>query len=196
MFFLFPFSAESQANGSGFSYAKTLPLLPAPGSAKTSSRATDRAWDFGGLGVDLLREVISAFTSSLTALGNQANALFAQLTAALAFDRVARDTVTFMNSAFSGFGQQPGARPSPFGAFGASPTQDPMSFSPILQGLNPSAMNPLAAFAEGMKFWTSMWMPAAPQRNPFAFGNNTAASPFMTKVSTPGGLSWGFAWGQ
>ena len=139
MFFFFPFYAESQANGSGSSHAKTLPLLPAPGSARTSSRATDRAWDFGDFGVDLLRKVISAFTSSLTALGNRANALFAQLTAALAFDRVARDTVTFINSAFSGFGLPSGGRPSPFGAFRASPTQDPMSFSPFLQGFNPLA---------------------------------------------------------
>lgn len=144
MFFLFPFYTESRAssNGGGFSYSKTLPLLPAPGSARTSSRATDRAWDFGDFGVDLLRQVISAFTSSLTALGNRANALFAQLTAALAFDRVARDTVTFVNSAFSGFGLSSGARPSPFGAFRMNPAQAPMSFSPFLmQGFNPLAMN-------------------------------------------------------
>ena len=58
MFFFFPFYAESQAssNGSGSSHAKTLPLLPAPGSARTSSRAADRAWDFGDFGVDLLRQ--------------------------------------------------------------------------------------------------------------------------------------------
>ena len=199
MFFFFPFYAESRASsndGGGSSYAKLLPFLPTPESARTSSRAKDRASDLGDFGVDLLREVISAFTSSLTALGNHANALFSQLTAALAFDRVARDTVNFINSAFSGFGLPSGARPSPFGAFQASPTQDPMSFSPFLmQGFNPSAMNPWAAFAEGMKFWTSMWMPAASQSNPFSFGGNKPASPFTTKVSAPGGFSWGFSWG-
>jgi hypothetical protein len=200
MFFFFPFYTESQASangGGGASYAKTLPLLPAPGSARTSSRAKDRASDFGDFAVDLLRQVISAFTSSLTALGNRANALFAQLTAALAFDRVGRDTASFINTAFSGFGLPSGARPSPFGAFRPNPVQDAMSFSPFLmQGFNPSAMNPWAALSEGMNFWTSMWMPAAPQRNPFSFGNNTAASPFTAKVTTPGGFSWGFAWGQ
>ncbi len=198
MFSFFPFYAESQAalNGRGASYAKTLPLLPASWSARTDSRAKDRTSDFGGFGIDLLRQVISALTSSLTALGNRANALFAQLTAALAFDRVARDTANFINTAFSGFGLQSGARPSPFGAFRASPTQDAMSFSPFLQGFNPLAMNPWGAFAEGMNFWTSMWIPATAQRNPFGFGGNKAASPFMTKVSTPGGFSWGFAWGQ
>jgi hypothetical protein len=196
MFFFFPFYAESQANGGGSSRAKALPLLPASGSARTSAHRTDRISDFGDFAVDFLRQMISAFTSSLTALGNRANALFGQLTAALAFDRVARDTVTFINSTFSGFGLPSGARPSPFGAFRATPTQDPMSFSPFLmQGFNPLAMNPWAAFAEGMNFWTSMWMPAAPRRNPYSFGNNTAASPFMTKVSTPGGFSWGFSWG-
>ena len=71
-----------------------------------------------------------------------------------------------------------------------------MSFSPFMTGnFNPLAINPWSAFAEGMNFWQSMWMPAATQRNPFAFGSNTPASPFMTKVSTPGGFSWGFSWG-
>ena len=199
MFFFFPFYTESQASangGGGSSYAKTLPLLPAPGSARTSSRAKDRASDFGDFAVDLLRQVISAFTSSLTALGNRANALFAQLTAALAFDRVGRDTMSFINTAFSGFGLPSGARPSPFGAFRLSPVQDAMSFSPFLmQGFNPLAMNPWAALSESMNAWTSIWMPATPQRNPFSFGSNTAASPFTTKISTPGGFSWGFSWG-
>jgi hypothetical protein len=197
MFFFFPFYAggQSSANGSGgSSYAKTLPLLPAPWSARTDSRAKDRAWDFGDFGVDLLRKVISAFTSSLTALGNRANALFAQLTAALAFDRVARDTFSFINSAFPGFGLPSGARPSPFGAFQMSPVKDPMSFSPFLtQGLNPLAINPWATLTESMNFWTSLWTPAAPQRN--IFGGSTPASPFMTKVSAPNGFSWGFSWG-
>src|SRR5664279_616258 len=99
MFSFFPFYTESQAasKGGGSLYAKMLPLLPAPGSERTSSRATDRAWNFGDFGIDFLRQVISAFTSSLTALGNNANALFAQLTAALAFDRATRDTASFVN---------------------------------------------------------------------------------------------------
>ena len=197
MFFFFPFYGESRSalNGSRSSYAKTLPLLPSPGSARTGSRATDRGWDFGDFAIDLLRQTIEAFTTSLTALGNQANALFAQLTAALALDRVARDTVTFINSAFSGFGLPSGARPSPFGAFRMNPAQDPMSFSPfVTQGFNPLAMNPWATFAEGMNFWTSLWMPTAPRRNPFG-GNAPATTPFMTKVSTPNGFSWGFSWG-
>jgi len=190
MFFFFPFYAESKPSYSGRSSPRfgTLPLLPAPASAR--SRDADRAGDFGGFGVDLIRQTISAFTSSLTALGNQANALFAQVAAALAFDRSARDTVSFIDAAWRGFG----APKAPTSLFGSWPSQtpDPMSFSPFLtQGFNPLATNPWAAFAEGMNFWKNLWMPGAPQRNPYSFGSSTPAKPFMTKVSTP----WGFSWG-
>ena len=190
MFFWFPFYTESKSfsNGSGSSYAKTLPLLPAPGSARTNSRAGD----FGDFAVDLLRQAITAFTSSLTALGNRANALFAQLTALLAFDRAARDSMAFVNNALSGFGLPKVSSP-----FGLYPGQNPMSFSPFMMGnINPFAINPWATFTESMNFWTSLWMPAAQQRNPYSFGGNASASPFMAKVSTPGGFTWGFAWGQ
>ncbi len=142
--------------------------------------------------MDLLRQAIAAFTSSLTALGNRANALFAQIAAVLAFDRVARDGMTFLNNAWSGFGF-PKVGSTPFGLYQG---QDPMSFSPFMMGnVNPLAFNPWAAFTEGMNFWTNLLMPAAAQRNPYSFGGNTA-SPFMAKVSTPGGLTWGFSWGQ
>ncbi len=194
MFFFFPFYTESKSfsNGSGSSHARTLPLLPASGSARTNSRSTERTRDFGDFGVDFLRQVISAFTSSLTALGNRANALFAQLTAMLAFGRVARDSMTFINSALTSFGLPKAGTP-----FGLYQGQDPLSFSPFMMGnLNPLAMNPLAAFTEGMKFWTNLWMPAATQRNPYSFRGNAPASPFMAKVSTPGGFTWGFSWGQ
>ena len=193
MFFLFPFYTESQpfSNGSSSSHAKALPFLPASGSARTNSRATERAWGFGDFGVDLLRQTIEAFTASLTALGNAANALFAQATAALAVNRVARDTAGFLNGNWFNVGA-PKNSTSPFGSY--RQMQDPMSFSPLLmQGFNPMAFNPWAAFAEGMNFWASLWMPAAPQRN--LFGGSTPATPFMAKVSTPNGFSWGFSWG-
>jgi hypothetical protein len=192
MFFFFPFYTESQSssNGWGASNAKTVPLLPAPGSARMNSRATDRACDFGDFAVDLLRQTIAAFTSSLTALGNATNALFAQATAALAINRVARDTAGFLNGNWFNAGA-PKNPTSPFGYY--RQMQDPMSFSPFLtQGFNPMAFNPWATFAEGMNFWARMWMPAAPQRNPFS---STPANPFMAKVSTPNGFSWGFSWG-
>ena len=187
MFFFFPFNTESQSSAS----AKTLPLLPAPASARTNPRRTERACDVGDFAVDFLRQTIVAFTSSLTALGNAANALFAQTTAVLATDRVARDAVGFLNGNWFNFGAQKNPM-SPFGSY--RQMQDPMSFSPFLtQGFNPMAFNPWAAFAEGMNFWASMWMPAAPRRNPF--GNAPGATPFMAKVSAPNGFTWGFSWG-
>lgn len=192
MFFFFPFYTESQSssNGRGSSNAMTLPLLPAPASARTNLRRTQRAWDFGDFGVDLLRQTIAAFTSSLTALGNAANALFAQTAAALAANRVAHDAAGFLNGNWFNFGAQKNPT-SPFGSY--RQMQDPMSFSPFLtQGFNPTAFNPWAAFSEGMNFWASLWMPAAPQRNPFS---SAPATPFMAKMSTPNGFTWGFSWG-
>jgi hypothetical protein len=192
MFFLFPFYTESQSSSKdrGSSNAKTLPLLPAPGSARTGSRSTRRAWDFGDFAVDLLRQTLTAFTSSLTALGNAANALFAQTTTALAVNRLARDTAALFDPAWFGFGA-PRASTSSFGSYRQA--QDPMSFSPFLtQGFNPWASNPWAAFAEGLNFWTNLWMPAAPQRSSFG---NTPTTPFMAKVSAPNGFTWGFSWG-
>ena len=187
MFFFFPFNTESQSSSS----ARTLPLLPAPASTRTNPRRTERACDVGDFAVDFLRQTIVAFTSSLTALGNAANALFAQTTAVLATDRVARDAVGFLNGNWFNFGAQKNPM-SPFGSY--RQMQDPMSFSPFLtQGFNPMAFNPWAAFAEGMNFWASMWMPAAPRRNPF--GNAPGATPFMAKVSAPNGFTWGFSWG-
>jgi hypothetical protein len=190
MFFFFPFNTESQSSSS----AKTLPLLPflpAPASARTNPRRTERAGDIGDFAVDFLRQTIVAFTSSLTALGNAANALFAQTTAVLATDRVARDAVGFLNGNWFNFGAQKNPM-SPFGPY--RQMQDPMSFFPFLtQGFSPTAFNPWAAFSEGMNFWANMWMPAAPRRNPF--GNAPGATPFAAKVSAPNGFTWGFSWG-
>ena len=140
MFFFFPFNTESQSssNGWGSSNAKTLPLLRLR-SRGANPRRNERAGDFGDFSVDLLRQTITAFTSSLTALGNAANALFAQTAAVLATDRVARDAVGFLNGNWS-FGAQKNPM-SPFGPY--RQMQDPMSFSPFLtQGFNPTAFNP------------------------------------------------------
>lgn len=186
MFFFFPFYSESKpvSNGSNSFSAIAWPLLPAPGA--TNSKTTERARDFGDSFVDFLRQTITAYTSSLTALGNAANALFAQATAAFAMERAGRNAASLFGPAWFGF-----AAPRAQG-FGASRSmQDPMSFSPLLmQGFNPWAMNPWGAFAEGLNFWASLWMPAPPQRSA-----KLPVAPFMAKVSTPNGFTWGFSWG-
>ncbi len=196
MFSFFPFVAEGGASSSSNSAMRkvTLPLLPAPG--RGSARSSDPRYDldFGGIALGLLRQTLSGFTSSLTALGNRANVLFAQVAAALAFDRVARDTAAFLQAAWSGFGM-PRGNQSPFAFTRLGQSQDPMSFGgfPMQSFMNPLAGNPWGMFAESMNFWTSLWMPAAP------FGGSYSRAPynpFAAMVNAPGGLKWGFAWGK
>ncbi len=191
MFFFFPFLTDLQASPSKPASSQTLPLLPAPWNAFAKSEEVRRKPDFGDFAVDLLRQTISAFTSSLTALGTRANALFAQVAAALAYDRVARDTAAFIDAAWFGFGA-PRARSASSGSAWFGQQQDPMAFS---QFPMQNFMNPWAAFADGVNFWAKLWTPAAPQRSPSAFSGRTAVNPFTTTVSAPGGFTWGFSWG-
>ncbi len=193
-FFFFPFYTGSQpsSNGRSSSEAKTLPLLPASGSAKRSANAGGSAGDFGEFALSLLQQTMAAFSASLTALGNQANALFAQLAATLALDRSMRSTASLFDGSLFGFGSQK-ARQGPFGFPLPGQAMNPMSFSPLLtQGFSPWAVNPWGAFTDGMNFWQSMWMPSAPKRGPFG---NSAAAPFTAKISAPNGVSFGFSWG-
>lgn len=196
MFFFFPFAAEGGASSTSdrARRTETLPLLPSPGRGYARSSNPRREFDFGDLALGLLRQTISGFSSSLTALGNQANALFVQVAAALAFDRVARDTAAFLQAAWGGFGV-PGARQAPFGFSWPGQSQDPMSFGsfPMQSFMTPWATNPWAMFTEGMNFWVSLWTPAAPFGSPYS---HAPANPFTTMVSGPGGLKWGFSWGR
>lgn len=188
MFFFYPFDLQSQPLSNRAYGGGSLPLLPASGSAKTTLRGGLGAIDFEDFFVDLVRKTITAFTASLTALGNAANALFAQLTATLSWDRVARDNATFLGGVF-GAQKAQGLSFFPY----RPDLQDPMAFSPLLtQGFNPFAINPWTAFAEGLNFWASLWMPAAAQR---VSQRNAPPQNFMAKVSTPNGFTWGFSWG-
>jgi hypothetical protein len=187
MFFFFPFAgleAPSALNGSP--RQATLPLLPAPKSASANSARATRGFDFLDLSIGFLHRSAAAFASSLTALGNHANALFAQVAAALALDRATRDAATFIDAAFSGFG----AQHAPQSVFSFAPHPQGMPSSPQ-SFMTPWAIDPWAAFAQGLDFWTNMWMPAAPQRN--TWSRPSAPSAFTTKVSTPGGFSWAFS---
>lgn len=164
MFFFFPFAGvQSAADRS--SSAQLLPFLPKPKSASSSSSGAQP--DFWGYSVDLLRGSISTFAQSLTAISSRANALFTQVAAALAFDRIARDSMAFFQAAMAGFGA-PSVRQSAFGFSWPSQQQDPMSFSPMLQGFsNPAAGNPWAAFSQGLDFWAQLWTPAPQKSAPF-----------------------------
>jgi hypothetical protein len=191
MFFFFPFEGmEAPSAGRGSRRHATLPLLPAPKAAFGNSGRGSRGFDFLDLSMDFLHRTIAGFSSSLTALSNSANALFAQVASALAFDRMTRDGAAFINAAFSGFGA-PLARQSPFG-FASAPQMQGMPFSPM-SFLAPWAINPWAAFGGGLDFWTKMWMPAEPQRSSWSPPPPPAPAAFKTKVSTPGGFSWAFS---
>ncbi len=196
MFFFYPFAAEGGAssNSGRARRTETLPLLPSPGRGYAHSGAPRLDMDFGNIALGLLRQTLSGFTASLTALGNRANALFAQVAAALAFDRVARDTAAFLQAAWGGFGV-PGAGQTPFGFPRPGQSHDPMSFGsfPMQSFMTPWATNPWGMFTEGMNFWASLWMPAAPFGSS---GTKMPANPFTTMVSGPGGLKWGFSWGR
>ncbi len=198
MFFIFPFLAEGQSPSAsrGTSRSQTLPLLPAPRRAASRPGEARRQPDFGDFAVGLLQQTISMFTSSLTALGNRANALFAQVAAALAFDRVARDAASFGQMAWFGFGAPQAPRPTIFGSPWLQQPQAPHPYSPFMMQsfVNPFAANPWAAFSEGLNIWTNLWLPAAPQRRPNSSAGR-APSPFTATVSAPGGFTWGFSWG-
>jgi hypothetical protein len=161
MFFFFPFAGVQPAAARSSGPAP-LPFLPKPKSASSSSSRAQP--DFWGYSVDLLRGSISTFAQSLTAISSRANALFTQVAAALAFDRIARDSMAFFQAAMAGFGA-PSARQSAFGFSWPSRQQDSMSFSPTLQGFtNPGAGNPWAAFSQGLDFWAQLLTPA-PQKS-------------------------------
>jgi hypothetical protein len=190
MFFFFPFGGmEAPFARDGSSGRTTLPLLPAPRSAFESDNDAHRGFDVIDLSIGLLHRSIAALTSSLTALGNSANALFAQVASALALDRVTSDAAAFINAAFGGFGAPLAGQPS-FGFPWAPFAQNLPSFSPQ-SFMAPWAIDPWTAFAESFEFWTKMWMPMAPQSNPQS--RSADSSPFTTKGPTPGAFSWAFS---
>jgi len=187
MFFFFPFAGVQAAAGSGASRLAILPMLPAPGSASADAGLPGPGFDLWGVPAEVLRKSAGALMSSLTALGNSANAIFSQVAAALALDRVAGDTTAFLE-AFFGFGSSrfnPGAFASVWGGQPAGCASPMQSF-----------MNPWEAFAQSVDFWTKLWTPAAPQGAPYSTGRKSPPSQppaFTTKASTPGAFSWAFS---
>jgi hypothetical protein len=185
MFFFFPF-AGMQTPSAGRSFSP-LPLLPAP---KSFSSSASEGFNFWGFPAGFLRRSLETCMSSLTALGGRANALFAQVAAALAFDRIASSATAFVEAAFSGFGAPHGGLAS----FGFPwQAQDWLSNAPsaMSNAMSPWGANPWAAFSEGFAFWTDLW---APMLNGAGFSDRRTVTPaFKAKVSTPAGFSWAFA---
>lgn len=188
MFFFFPFVAEPAAASPRVPQYKPLPLLPAPQSARRSAQPenglTNAVAQAGNLAVDLLKQALSSMASSMTALGNRANALFAQISAAFAYERMAREAVTFFGMFVPGFAQP---RP-PLGFAGPwlAPAQQPPLFACFgLPGFpaNPSPLNPWGTFTEALGMWTSLWAPApSPQRR----STGGMKNPVTTTFALPG----------
>jgi hypothetical protein len=192
MFFFFPFTTELAAAPASRKppLYTPLPLLPAPKSAVEDSLggAVSQA---GQVAVDFLKQALSSLTASMTALGNRANALFAQVAATLAFDRLARDTASFLGMFWPGF-----AKPLPQTGFAGgwlAPSPElPLYPSFGLPGFaaNSRAGNPWALFTEAAAMWTNFLMPAtSPRRSSYY-----APAPFTTTFALPG-CAWNFTFG-
>ncbi len=192
MFFFFPFTTELAAAPASRKppLFKPLPLLPAPKSAVEDSLggAVSQA---AQVAVDFLKQALSSLTSSMTALGNRANALFAQVAAALAFDRLARDTASFFGMFWPGL-----AKSWPRSGFAGpliAPTPEfslyPSFGFPSFSG-NPRAGNPWALFTESAAMWTSFLVPAtSPRRSSYY-----APAPVTTTFALPG-CTWNVTFG-
>jgi hypothetical protein len=199
--FFFPFqenTAATAALGKLFEY-QPLPMLPAPRSLPGQSSSGDAFGEAvsyaGDFGVDLLRQIIGSFASSLTAISSRAYFYFSQLVAALAFERMARQAASLW-----GMGWQASGMPAPqtafSGAFWQMPAAPPIHFSAFAwpaRPMNPWMAMPSPAFSEIVKLWTSFWMPAAPQ-NPFETSAPRDRPPFTATASVPG-CSWNVGFG-
>jgi hypothetical protein len=190
MFFLFPFVAEPAAAPASQHAPRymPLPLLPEPQSARApESGLASAVSQAGSLAVDLLKRALSSMASSMTALGNRANALFSQVVAGLAYERMMRETASLFGMFLPAF-----AQPKPrlgFSGPWATPAGVPaLPASFGLPGFQP-LFNPWGALTETLDMWTSLWMPAAPsqRRNP-----RGTPAPVSATFAFPG-FSWTFA---
>ena len=193
MFFLFPFVAEpapALASQRAPRY-RLLPLLPQPQSACAQTRPesglASAVSQAGSLAVNLLKRALSSMASSMTALGNRANALFSQVVAGLAYERMMRETVSLFGMFLPAF-----AQPKPgfgFPGLWANPAGVPaMPASFGFPGFQPP-FNPWGALTETLDMWTSLWMPAAPSQRRSPRG---ASAPVAATFAFPG-FSWPFA---
>ena len=190
MFFFVPFATELASRGPV--HHKPLPMLPVSRGGRQVERAGETAFEDATaqacqLAADLLRRVLISTTSTLAAFGNQANLLFAQIAAALAFDRMARQAASLSGLGWSFFGpffqQQSWAAAWPWSA----PFQNPAWYSPAAIPPLPVNLwaNPWSAFAEAFSAWANIWQPATAQRGPLA-GAAAERPPFTAMLSLPG----------
>ena len=190
MFFFLPFVTEPAPTG--VLQCTPLPLPPAPRNARAERREEDgpaRAiLEAGSAAVDLLKRTLAAMASSMTALGNRGNALFGQVAAALAYQRIARDTASFWGMFWPGFAQ--GVPRNGFAAPWIAPVPEPALFGCFGLpgwGARPWPFDPLGAFTQAAGMWARTFAAAAPQRRS-TYG---APAPVTATFAFPG-FSWTF----
>jgi hypothetical protein len=191
VFFFFPFALEPASPGPV--HYKPLPMLPAPSGWRREEAAetafADAMASAGYLAAGLLRHALISITSSLTALGNQANMLFSQVAAALAFDRLARQAASFSGISWPYFGPY---FPQPARAAGLwpAPFQYPAWYSPAAIPIWPVNLwaNPWSALTEAFAVWANVWAPSVAQRRPTSSAL-VEKPPFTATLSVPG-FSW------
>ncbi len=135
--------------------------------------------------LDGLRQTIVLVTSSLTALGNQANAYFTQLSAFLAFDRMARSMEVF------GFG----FRPKPLLPVGHMPMLNAWSAffaAPFHTCAAPWFASPFNALSDLSSAWASCFNPLMPGGFSKAVATPTDDKPPFTATFVMPGFTWGF----
>jgi hypothetical protein len=190
--FFFPFALEPASQS--LVDHKPLPMLPASRGRREAERAAETAFadmigQGGNLTADLLRRALIAMTSSLTALGNQANLLFSQIAATLAFDRMARQAASFFGTSWPPFAPY---LPHQMWAAGLwpAPFQNTAWYSAAATPAWPANFwaNPWPGLTEAFTAWANIWMPAVPQHRPSSSASD-AKAPFSTTLSAPG-FSW------
>jgi hypothetical protein len=192
MLFFLPFVAEPVAKPASARMLQCtqLPLLPAPRSARAARQPDGLAGaieEAGNAGADLLKRTLAAMTSSMTALGNHASALFGQVAAALAYQRMARQTASLFGMFWPGLAH--GAPRNGFaGAWTTPAPWPPLAACFGLPGFDagPLAPNPLDAFAQAIDMWAGFFAPASPQRRN-SYG--AAPAPLNATFAFPG-FSW------
>jgi hypothetical protein len=192
VFFFLPFALEPASPGP--MHHKPLPMLPAPKSWPREEPAAgfvfaDAIAQAGYIAADLLRRALISITSSLTALGNQANLLFSQAAAALAFDRMMRLAAPFFGIRLPAFG--PFFPPQIWAAgLWPAPFQHPAWPSPAAVPAWPLNLwaNTWPAMMQALTAWANIWEPAAAQHRPASSGLD-GKLPFTATLSIPG-----FAW--
>jgi hypothetical protein len=157
------------------------PLLPLGEAVSQAAEA----------GVEGLRQVLSAFTASMTALGSSSNAMFAQVAAALASERAVRVTGLALTTPWRP-SRQNRAQSATYASWQEAWTE-PFSFSPFTAMWfgNSGRPNPWTAFTQAFDMWAGLWTCSSLLRET---SYSTPSRNQSLSIFPVPGFSWGFNW--